>query len=74
MASGIAELINPERCVVAGGMIQAGETLFAPMRKACLNRNSHPSRTMEIIPAALGADAGLVGAALYAGECLATTN
>lgn len=63
MASSIAELINPERCVVAGGMIQAGALLFDAMRDTCLNRNCHPGRTMEIIPAALGGNAGLVGAA-----------
>lgn len=72
MASSIAELLNPDRCIVAGGMIQAGEILFASMRHTCLNRNKHPARTMEIIPAALGADAGLVGAADHARLCLTT--
>ncbi len=66
MASAVAELLNPERCIVAGGMIQAGEGLFAAIRNACLTRNNHPGRTMEIIPAALGGNAGLVGAADYA--------
>ncbi|MDR3210324.1 MAG: ROK family protein [Planctomycetota bacterium] len=63
MASSIAEFLNPDRCIVAGGMIQAGAILFDAMRQACLNRNVHPSRTMEIVPAALGGNAGLVGAA-----------
>lgn len=66
MASSIAELLNPERCVVAGGMIQAGPMLFDAMRTTCLNRNDHPGRTMEILPAALGGNAGLVGAASHA--------
>lgn len=68
MASSVAELLNPERCVISGGMILAGELLFSAIRNTCLNRNKHPSRTMEIVPAALGADAGLVGAALHARE------
>ncbi len=72
MASSIAELINPVRSIVSGGMIQAGETLFTAIRQTCLNRNHHPARTMEIVPAALGADAGLVGAADYAAHCLQT--
>ena len=72
MASSVAELLNPDRCIVAGGMIQAGEILFSAMRHTCLNRNKHPARTMEIIPAALGADAGLVGAADHARLCLST--
>ncbi len=66
MASSIAELLNPERCVVSGGMIQAGPMLFDSMRTTCLNRNDHPGRTMEILPAALGGNAGLVGAASHA--------
>ncbi len=66
MASSIAELLNPERCVVSGGMIQAGPMLFDAMRTTCLNRNDHPGRTMEILPAALGGNAGLVGAASHA--------
>lgn len=63
MASSVAELINPEVCVVAGGMIQAGERLFSSIRKTCLCRNGHPGRTMAILPAELGGNAGLVGAA-----------
>ncbi|MCC8166555.1 MAG: ROK family glucokinase [Planctomycetes bacterium] len=63
MASAVAELLNPERCVVAGGMIQAGEILFGTIRRTCLNRNHHPGRTMEIVPAELGQNAGLIGAA-----------
>ncbi|MCD8350383.1 MAG: ROK family protein [Planctomycetaceae bacterium] len=63
MASDVAELLNPERCVVSGGMIQAGENLFNAMRNTCMTRNQHPGRTMEIIPAALGGNAGLIGAA-----------
>ncbi len=63
MASAVAELLNPERCVVAGGMIQAGEILFGAIRRTCLNRNHHPGRTMEIVPAELGQNAGLIGAA-----------
>ena len=68
MAASAAELLNPERCVISGGMILAGERLFAAIRDTCLHRSHHPSRTMEILPAALGADAGLVGAAGYARE------
>lgn len=63
MASSVAELLNPEVCVVAGGMILAGEKLFSSIRETCLGRNDHPGRTMAIVPAELGGDAGLVGAA-----------
>lgn len=63
MAASIAELLNPERCVISGGMIQAGDMLFPAIRTTCLNRNDHPGRTMEILPAELGPNAGLIGAA-----------
>lgn len=63
MASSVAELLNPEKCVVAGGMAEAGEILFSAIRNTCLQRNQHPSRTMEIVPATLGGNAGLIGAA-----------
>lgn len=63
LCSGVAELLNPERCVISGGMIEAGELLFSSIRKTCLTRNEHPSRSMEILPARLGGNAGLVGAA-----------
>lgn len=64
LCASLAEVLNPELCVVSGGMIEAGEELFAAIRKACRERNRHPApKTMEILPAALGGNAGLVGAA-----------
>ncbi len=66
MASSMAELLNPEVCVISGGMIQAGDALFDPIREICLRRNQHPGRTMSIVPACLGGNAGLVGAADHA--------
>ncbi len=71
LCASLAEALNPDRCVVSGGMIEAGEELFAAIRKTCNNHNRHPAvRTMEILPAALGANAGLVGAANCARERL----
>ena len=72
MASSIAELLNPDRCIIFGGLTEAGELLFSSIRQTCLNRNKHPSRTMEIMPSSLGPDAGLVGAADHAKTCLAS--
>jgi glucokinase len=66
MIASMAELLNPEICVIAGGMILAGETFFSAIRETCLNWNGHPSRTLSILPAELGANAGLVGAADHA--------
>lgn len=75
LCASLAEALNPDRCVVSGGMIDAGEELFAAIRKTCLEWNRHPAvRTMEIVPAALGANAGLVGAANCARERVVAVN
>lgn len=65
-ASSLAETLNPELCVFAGGVVQAGEQLLATVRQTCQTRNGHPGRTMGIVGPQLGQDAGLVGAAAYA--------
>jgi glucokinase len=50
--------------VVGGGLTGAGELLFGPLRQA-LARHARLgfTRDVSVVPAALGADAGLVGAA-----------
>lgn len=67
---GIANLINllnPEKIVLAGGMIAAGETLLAPIREtARANAFEVPARRAEIVTAGLGADSGVIGAAACA--------
>ncbi len=68
LGAGIASLsvvLDPETVVIGGGVIDAGEILLAPTR-AAMERNmpfagKHPYP--EIIPAKLGNEAGLVGAA-----------
>lgn len=68
---GIASLVNaldPERVVVGGGAVEAGDLLLAPARDAAQARimgRGH-RRVPPIVPAVLGPDAGLVGAGLLA--------
>ena len=63
----IAEMLNPERCVLFGGMARSGEWFFDKIREACERGNKHIGpRGVEIVPALLGPDAGLIGAADYA--------
>lgn len=62
-AATLANVLNPECCLVAGGVAQAGDLLLEPMRRECRRRCYTPGRDMEILPASLGADAGLFGAA-----------
>jgi glucokinase len=68
LGAGIASLaviLDPECVVIGGGVVDAGEILLAPTR-AAMERympfaGKHPYP--EIIPATLGNEAGLVGAA-----------
>ncbi len=64
MAANMANLLNPERCIFSGGMIKAGAILFDAIKQECLKRAFPvPARRMQILPAELGGDAGLIGAA-----------
>jgi len=62
--SSLVNLLNPEKVILSGGMIAAGEALFEPIR-ATIKANSFevPARRAQIIPAGLGADSGVIGAA-----------
>ena len=63
--SGFASVIDPERIVIGGGVIEAGELLLEPIR-ASVKKHS-PMRTSHempaIVAARLGNDAGIVGVA-----------
>ena len=67
LGAGIANLVNllnPEAVVIAGGVTQAGEHLFAPLRAEVRRRAFRPAvDACVIIPAALPETAGVVGAA-----------
>ncbi|HET9672849.1 MAG TPA: ROK family protein, partial [Actinomycetota bacterium] len=69
LGEGIAGLVNvldPEIVVVGGGLAAVGELLFGPAREAYRatveGRSARPD--VPIVPAALGNDAGAIGAAL----------
>ena len=60
-------IFNPERIVIGGGVIAAGELLLAPARREMLRRALSPSKeTVTIVPARFGIEAGMLGAALLA--------
>jgi glucokinase len=68
---GIASLVaalDPEIVVVGGGAMQAGELVLGPAREAMAARvvGGRHRDLPPIVPAALGDDAGLIGAALLA--------
>jgi len=67
LAAGVADMINilnPEIIVIAGGVINAGEKLFAPLREETGKRAfAAPFNACRILPAKLGELAGAIGAA-----------
>jgi len=63
----LLNLLNPEVVVIGGGVARAGEVAFGPLREAARSvAFDVPFRSARIVPAALGDDAGLVGAAYLA--------
>lgn len=70
--SGLANIFDPDVMVVGGGVMAAGDLLLNPAREEFAARALPPQNRIPIRAAALGADAGMIGAALLATEELAT--
>jgi glucokinase len=63
----IVNIFNPEVVVIGGGVMAAGELLLEPARAVMAARALPPSRDeVLIVPAELGVEAGMVGAAALA--------
>jgi glucokinase len=65
--AGLLNILNPEKIILGGGIAQNGGLLFRPLR-AALNKKAFPiaARSVRVVPAKLGVDAGLIGAAALA--------
>jgi glucokinase len=62
-------LLNPARIVIGGGIAQAGDRLFAPLRLELRRQVTNWSRArLDVVPAALGDDSVLWGALALARE------
>ncbi|MBB4893735.1 glucokinase [Streptomyces olivoverticillatus] len=72
LAAGIAAtatLVEIEVAVIGGGVAGAGEVLFAPLRERLRDYATLSFASgVEVLPARLGSDAGLVGAAAAAAD------
>lgn len=67
----LVNLLNPEKVILSGGLAQAGELLFTSIRETVSTAAFDvPARRVEIVAAALGLDAGVIGAAAAALERL----
>lgn len=67
----LAATLGTEAVVIGGGLAQAGEQLFDPLRRAVHNALSFHRRP-RLLAARMGQDAGLIGAALRARGLLET--
>lgn len=62
--SSLINLLNPEKVVLCGGMIAAGEVLFEPIRRTARELTFEvPGKRAQILSAGLGADSGVIGSA-----------
>jgi len=70
----LVNTFNPELIVVGGGWGEAaGEILLEPAREVMLRQSLSPGRELvRVVPAALGSDAGVVGAGFVGFEALDT--
>jgi glucokinase len=66
-------LLDPRTLIIGGGLAEAGETLFTPLRDAVRRRVTF-QKLPEIVPAALGDTAGCLGAGLLAWDLLTSTD
>ena len=70
--AGLANVLDPECIVIAGGLVELGPLLFAPLRDA-FGRHLEGvdyRPPVPILPAVLGERAGAVGAAVFARNLL----
>ncbi len=62
----LVNLFEPEVVVVGGGAMARGELLLGPARQEVRDRALRPMRETPVVPAVLGPDAGMIGAATLA--------
>lgn len=70
-AANMCATIGPRRIIIAGGVAQAGELLLEPIRRT-VRDNVHvmPVEQVEVVPAQLGNNAGVIGVASWAANVL----
>jgi glucokinase len=67
---GLVNIFDPERVLVSGGLVELGDVLLGPLRHAFDGRIEGAAHrpAVPIVPAELGGQAGVVGAAALARE------
>ena len=61
----VVNLLNPEKVIIGGGVADAGDILFNPIKEV-IQKRAMPiqASSVEIVPAVLGNTAGVIGASL----------
>jgi len=62
----LANIFDPDRFVIGGGLLDLGDLLLEPARRVLAERALPLVRDPPVVPAALGADAAVIGAACLA--------
>jgi glucokinase len=63
----IINLLNVEAVVLGGGVMTAGDLILGPIREAAQKATVLPAfECCRVVPAQLGQDSGIIGAALMA--------
>lgn len=61
----VVTVLGPDRIVIGGGIVEAGDLVLGPIREAVRERVTLvPTDLIEVVPASLGTKAGALGAAL----------
>ncbi len=70
-AANVCVAVGPRRIIIAGGVAQAGDLLFAPIRRTLIERvHVMPVDQVEVIQAQLANNAGVIGVACWAADQL----
>jgi glucokinase len=64
--SSFANIFEPDKIVIGGGVIAAGDLLLEPARRVLRERALTPMNRTPVVEAELGNDAGMIGAAAMA--------
>ncbi len=67
--AGVCNLLSVDRVVIGGGVARAGDVLLGPVAEAVHAHTMAPTdQKPRVVPSAFGAEAGAIGAAMYANE------
>jgi glucokinase len=68
----VINILNPNRVVLGGGVTNAGDLLFVPVRRTVAERGMRELvSACEVVPAQLGGNVGVIGAICLAQDLLA---